>query len=142
MNDSISKAVAEMRNSPSCEDVEICRKLVADGLDASLAARLVEFVPMAYCRLMLESSGARFSDSFQRKLANGQITPEQPLTSEPTWNEVFAFAKAEIACGISGEDLLAVAGRSAEFDAANQLLNRGAKMRDLRFTAVVLSWPD
>jgi hypothetical protein len=36
---------------------------------------------------------------------------------------------------------LAIAGRSAEFDAANKLLNSGSKLESLKFTEPVLLWP-
>jgi len=75
-------------------------------------------------------------------MANGQITPEQPLSSEPIWNGVLAFAKAETNRRISREDLLAVAARSAEFNAANQLLNGGSRLKDMIFTPVVFPWAE
>lgn len=50
------------------------------------------------------------------------------------------FANEEVARGVSAEDLLAIASRSAEFDAANQLLNKGSKLQNLVFTPVVLQW--
>lgn len=97
---------------------------------------------MVYCRLMLESSGVRFSETFRLRLANGQITPEQTLVSEPIWNEVLAFAKREIRGGISAKDILAIAARSAEFHAVNQLLNKGAKLENLSLTPVVFTWSE
>jgi hypothetical protein len=116
--------------------------LIAEGLTVPFAARLVQFLPMVYCRLMLEPSGVLFSGSFRLRLANGQITPERPLVSEPIWNEVLAFAKREIDGGISAKDILAIAARSAEFDAVNQLLNKGAKLENLSLTSVVFTWPE
>ena len=44
-----------------------------------------------------------------------------------------AFARTEVEHGVPGKDVLALAVHSAEFDAANQLLNRGAKLSDLAF---------
>jgi hypothetical protein len=142
MTDSISKAVAVIRESTESDDAALHRSLIAEGLAAPLAARLVQFLPMVYCRLMLEPSGVRFSRGFQQRLANGQITPEKLLASEPIWNEALAFAKTEIDRGISPKDCLAIAARSAEFDAVNQLLNKGAKLQNLILTPVVLTWPD
>jgi hypothetical protein len=52
-----------------------------------------------------------------------------------------SFAKAEVGRGVSEKDLLAVAGHSAEFDAANQLLNRGSRLEDLVLTTALLKWP-
>jgi hypothetical protein len=67
---------------------------------------------------------------------------EQPLSSEPVWDAAVAFAHAEVERGVSGQDLLAVAARSAEFDAANQLLNKGSKLENIKFTVPVLGWPE
>lgn len=53
-----------------------------------------------------------------------------------------AFGHAEIEHGISAQDLLSVAARSAEFDAANQLLNKGSKLQNIAFTPLVLNWPE
>ena len=53
-----------------------------------------------------------------------------------------AFARTEVEHGVPGKGLLALAAHSAEFDAANQLLNRGAKLNDLAFAPALLLWPD
>ncbi len=66
------------------------------------------------------------------------MSPEQPLSAEPIWNQVVAFALAQAKSGVSGKDLLAVAIRSPEFSAANQLLNKGSKLEDIVFTALAL----
>jgi hypothetical protein len=142
MTDSIAKAVAVIRESRESDDAALHRRLIPEGLTVPLAARLVQFLPMVYCRLMLESSGVRFSETFRLRLANGQITPEQTLVSEPIWNEVLAFAKREIRGGISAKDILAIAARSAEFHAVNQLLNKGAKLENLSLTPVVFTWSE
>jgi hypothetical protein len=52
-----------------------------------------------------------------------------------------SFAQAEARRGASKEDVLAVAGRSAELDAANQLLKEGSKPKDLILTTALLKWP-
>ena len=51
-----------------------------------------------------------------------------------------AFARTEVEHGVPGKDLLVLAARSAEFDAANQLLNRGAKLHDLAFAPALLGF--
>jgi hypothetical protein len=138
----IARAAIALRSSPSSSDAEIHRMLVTDGMDSAVAARLVEFLPMAYSRLLLEGSGARFSGAFQRRLPNGGVTEKRILSSEPTWNAVVEFSRNEAERGVSRADLILVAGRSAEFNAANQLLNKGAKLRELVFTPVVFPWPE
>jgi len=137
MNETISKAVAIFRGSRSAEDNELHRSLVKAGIESEVAARLIEFLPMAYCRLTLAASGARFPNVFRRVLQDGTFE-ERPLSSEPVWNAAVAFAEGESERGVPAEDLLAIAARSAEFHAANQLLQGGAKLENLAFEPTVL----
>jgi hypothetical protein len=142
MNDQISRAVAVFRNSPAKDGVELHSELVTAGIDRILSARLVEFLPIAYFRVMLANSGARFAETFQRRLPSGALSAERQLSSEPVWSVALEFARAEVARGVSKKDLLALAGRNAEFDAVNQLLNRGSKLENIRFTPVLFPWPE
>jgi len=142
MNAVILKAVAIFGESPDSSDDEIYRRVVAAGIEPKHAARLVEFLPMAYCRLILTGTGTRFSDIFRRRQHNGSLSHEQKLASEPLWTEIMSFARAEQAAGVAGKDLLAIASHSAEFDAVNRLLNRGSKPEDLALSTAVLVWPE
>lgn len=141
MNDLIPKTVATFRSSPNLRDDEVFGALVKQGAPPGIAARIVEFLPMAYCRLILSRSGARFSDTFRRGLPDGG-TQEKPLSSEPVWRAIVDFARAEVELGVSGRDLLLVAIHSAEFHAANQLLSAGSRLENLVFTSPVLMWPE
>ena len=136
----ISKAVSIFRNSSKLADVELCRALVHVGFECFLAARLVEFLPSVYCRLMLKDSGCLFSDDYERKVADGR-NEKRSLLSDPIWNALMEFAQRESA-QVSKQDILVIAARSAEFNAANQLLNRGSKLENLRFTPILLPWPE
>jgi hypothetical protein len=86
METAIAKAVALFRNSPELDDEQAYRALVDAGIDRKLAARLVELVPMAYCRVLLEHTGARFPETFQRHRNDGTISPALPLKCEPVWD--------------------------------------------------------
>jgi len=142
LNQSIEKSVALMRDSPQSPDIKIYSMLVIDGMDRLLAARLIEFLPMAYCRLILANEGVRFSDEFRRRLDGGGLSEERRLSSEPLWKACNEFATNEARNGIGAEQLLAIAGRSSELDAVNKLLNRGAKLHDVALVPVVLAWPE
>ncbi|MGA9209245.1 MAG: hypothetical protein WB347_15685, partial [Terriglobales bacterium] len=78
---------------------------------------------------------------FQRVLQGGGLK-EEAFSSEPLWMAIVAFAQGEAGQGIAGRDLLAVAARSAEFQTANELLQKGADLRKLVFTPPVLTWPE
>lgn len=142
MNPVIAEAVAMFREFPNAPDEEILRRLVATGCQRVMAARLVEFVSMAYCRVLLADSGVRFSDSFQRKLGDGSRSASRLLEEEPLWTEVLSFAKAERRTGATGKELLVVAAHSSEFGAVNQLANQGSKLEDIVLTSIVFQWSD
>jgi hypothetical protein len=103
---------------------------------------LTEFVPIAYCRILLDNTGVHFSDSFCTMLHDGTVSVEQPFVSEPIWNAAVTFARKELASGLSQDDLLFVAGRSPEFDAANSLLQKGVPLEKITFTSPVLKTAD
>jgi hypothetical protein len=141
MNEEIRRAVSILRSSPTLSDDELLRILVEDGIDRVSAACLIRFLPMAYCRLILGASGARFSDTLRRILPDGRISSERLLSSEPLWTAATAFASVELEQGVAAADLLVLAARSAEFDAANQLLNQGSLLKNLAFGPPLLLWP-
>jgi hypothetical protein len=140
LNADILQALVVLRSSPVGGESEIFQKLVEIGIERRCAARLVVFIPMAYCRVLLSAKGVQFSNSFRQRLPDGTLSSEELLSSDPFWEPVLTFAKADVQRGIAKEDLLLLAGRSAEFDAANQLLKRGSKLEDIAFTAAVLNW--
>jgi hypothetical protein len=117
----ISEAVTILREFPDASDEEILHKLLAAGVDRIVASRLVEFLPLAYSRLILSDSGVGFCDRFQRKQADGSLSPERPLDSEPLWAGMLSFARSEKRSGVTGDALLVIACRSSEFHAVNSL---------------------
>ena len=139
--DAIAQAVALLRSRTDLGDVAIYRELARHGVERPIAARLVEFLPMVYCRLIFLKSGLRFPETYRRALSDGTYSPSVSLSGDTLWNEAKKFAEAEIESGVNGQSLLAIAGRSAEFDAANKLLNSGSKLEDVKFTEPVLLWP-
>jgi hypothetical protein len=142
MNESIAKAVSILRMSTDFDDDAVLNRIVSSGMERRLAARLVDFLPMAYARLLLERSGAVLPDFYFRLSPTGNLV-QHSLDSEPVWKASIEFAKAEIAMGtISSQDLLAIAARSAEFDAANNALNAGHALKDGVFSPCTLNWPE
>jgi|HubBroStandDraft_2_1064218.scaffolds.fasta_scaffold197725_2 hypothetical protein len=141
MTNNISRAVAIFRKSSALDDRAVFNALVAEGLEAPVAARLVVFLPMVYARLLLEKTGARFPDKFRSVLPDGRFSALTEFSDEPLWIESMEFAKAEIASGVRSQDLMTIGGRSAEFDAANQLLNRGSKLSGIAFDTPTIRWP-
>ncbi len=142
MQAEIATALTVFRSSPGLTDEEVYQVLVSKGIERRLAARLVELLPAAYCRVILEPTGARFPDTFQRSRKDGTTPAPVPLASEPVWKAVLEYARREITQGLSRDDKLRLAGRSAEFRTANDLLKRGSKLQNIVFAPAVYQWPE
>ena len=124
MNRDINAAVAVFLRDREAADSELVEKFEAVVKDRDLAERLVEFVPLAFGRVVLQRIGVTLPENFKRMMANGKFTHECALTLEPLWEPALAFAK-DAEGRISKEDFLVIAGRSAEVDAANKAMQAG-----------------
>ena len=82
--------VSIFRSSPELTDDVIYQVLVSKRIERRLAARLVEFLSVAYCRVILEPTGARFPDTFQRSRQDGTTVAPLPLASEQVWTAAHA----------------------------------------------------
>ena len=103
MNEHIAGALELFRSSRGLDDEAIFGELVRRGLTRQLAARLVELLPSAYCRVLLAKSGVRFSDSFTRRTSK-----EEPklLSSEPVWIDALEYAETEMGKGVTRDEIL------------------------------------
>jgi hypothetical protein len=139
MNEAIASALTIFRKSPELDDESVFRALVDRGIERSLAARIVEFLPIAYCRVLLLNSGVQFSNSFARA---GSPLKLRSLACEPLWIPLLAYAESEIREEAERREMLIVAGRSAEFQAINQMRDKGAELKNLVLTPISLLWPE
>jgi len=139
VNEAIASALTIFRNSPELDDESVFLALVAAGVESQVASRIVEFLPIAYCRVLFLKSGVQFSNSFTRATSPLEI---RSFSFVPEWVFFLAHAESEIRGGTTNEQILTVAGRSAEFHAINQLLDKGAELKNLVLTPVSLRWPE
>jgi hypothetical protein len=100
------------------------------GVSAATAAEIVEFLPLALARAMLEGMGIRFADYYVRQTAQGQVIGQKLLADEPVYREGLLVANEVSATDESA--FLAVAGHSPEFRAIRRALQNGAAAEDLR----------
>ena len=108
---------------------ELRDELTAAGLSAALAAEVVEFLPIAVARAMLNGMGVRFADHYVRQTAQGQVIGQKRLDDEPVYREGLAMAD-EI--GRMGDAALtAVVNFSSEYQAISKALSGGKRPEDL-----------
>ena len=51
MTEAIASALTIFRESPELDDESVFRALIDRGVERSIAARIVEFLPIAYCHV-------------------------------------------------------------------------------------------
>lgn len=108
---------------------ELRAELNRAGLPVALAAEVVEFLPIAIARAMLNGMGVRFADHYVRQTAQGRVIGQKRLDEEPVYCEGLAMAD-EI--GRMGEDLLmAVVNYSPEYTAVSKAISSGSRPEEL-----------
>lgn len=107
----------------------IRQELEKAGVSHRLAAEIVEFLPLALARALLDGMGVHFEDHYVRQTARGRVIGHKPLADEPVFREGLALANE-----LSGDSVmfLAVAVWSTEYKAINQAMNSGSRPEDLR----------
>jgi hypothetical protein len=113
------------RNGPAA----VRAALIAAGIPAHLAAEVVEFLPLALARAMLEGMGIRFADHYVRQTAQGHVVGQKLLADEPVFREGLAIA-GEVSGGT--DEFMAVAGLSPEYRAIQKLMSSGSQPEDLQ----------
>jgi len=141
MEEIIAKAVKIHRDNPALEDPEIYKLLVADGVDANIAARLVDFLPFAYMRVMYADSEITFADTYRRTDENGNLLEAVKFASDPIWSELIAYAQSEIRKGIKKQDLFAVVYGNSELNAVMVCLKKGDKLSGSSFSPPIFIHP-
>jgi hypothetical protein len=129
VRDAILLAIPVFEADPRAGPTETRAALEAAGIPADLAAEVVDFLPIALARALLDGTGVRFADHYVRQTALGRVIGTKPLADEPVFREGLS-----IACEVSahgGGAFLAVAARSAEYQAVSRALDGGARAEDL-----------
>jgi hypothetical protein len=115
---------------------DVRAELVRAGVPPALAAEVVEFLPLALARAMLEGMGVRFADHYVRQTALGRVIGRKLLTEEPVFREGLAIA-GEVS-NLGESEFMAVAGFSPEFRAVRRALNSGCPAEGIEVGPPVL----
>lgn len=107
------------------------------GVPRSLAAEIVEFLPLATARALLDGMGIQFADHYIRRTTHGRVIGEKALADEEVYREGLAMSDEIVRMG--QETFMTIAGWSAEYHAVNQALNAGSDSASLRLSPPVLN---
>ena len=127
--EAIRRAVPVFTAYPG-EDVYVIRdELVKAGVPPRLAADVVEFLPLAVARAVMDGMGIHFAEEYVRRSPQGRVIEQKRLTDEPVYREALAAA-AEIS-GMGDTVFQALVERSPEYRAVRTALDGGARADDL-----------
>jgi hypothetical protein len=104
---------------------ELRLELARGGLPAAIAAEIVEFLPLAVARAMLNGMGVRFSEHYVRQTAQGRVIGQKPLHNEPVFRE--GLAMADEISRMGEPTFLSVVNLSPEYQAISKALSSGAQ---------------
>lgn len=104
----------------------LLRALRSVGFSDVAAAELVEFMPLAFGRVLLEDVGVQLPEHYIR-MDKGGI--RHLLADEPVYCEAVAAAREALQSDEAA--FVAVAARSSELRAVNRALHEGSKLDDV-----------
>ncbi|MBA4189293.1 MAG: hypothetical protein C0467_14955 [Planctomycetaceae bacterium] len=136
VREAILKAVPVFVAQSQRDEYALRRKLVESGIPASLAAEIVEFVPLATARALLDGMGIQFADYYIRQTSQGRVIGQKALADEPLYREGLAMADEIVRMG--QDTFMAIAGWSHEYQQINIAMNSGSKPGDLRCSPPVM----
>ena len=132
----VRTAIDTFRDNFKSADADIVAALIASGIESQSAERAVDFIPLAFFRVMMTGRRIYFADSYARLGSSGASSREYKLADEPIYVEAVRQAREEMSAGTPLELMLRVARDSSELAAIRELFRHGSSSAD-----VVLSPP-
>jgi hypothetical protein len=138
VDEDVNTAVEVFLAHPHADQDETLAALADRGLAPRQAWRLYQFVPIAFCHVVLRGSGVGFLPAYLSVHPDTDAREERLLSDEPIYAAAVRLAEQRVAAGAGPAELLPVFGRSAEYAAVNQLLHQGSQLRDIRLVEPLL----
>jgi hypothetical protein len=131
VDEDVNTAVEVFLALPRADQEATLEALAGRGLAPREAWRLYQFVPIAFCHVVLRGRGVHFEPGYLSIHPDTMAREMRLLSDEPLYTAAIRVAVVRIAAGATPEELLPVFGRSAEFAAINQMLHKGSQLRDI-----------
>jgi hypothetical protein len=131
LQESIATVVSAFQTQPEAEDDTIYSFLRTQGIEEALATKLIQFVPIAFCRFIMRPSGIRFAPNYVMMDARGRQVGEFALAEEPVFQEALTYCQTALAEGQKPAFFLLVAARSAGYRVIQELLANGSRPENI-----------
>ena len=116
--------------NPRLTDDEMTFVLKQKGLDESFIPGYLVWIPMAFCRFMLQGE-IQFPAHYQSFDPATEKTSRKSYSENLLFQEATKYAEVAVSQGLRGNNFIAVAGRSAEFHAINQMELAGSEFENI-----------
>jgi hypothetical protein len=131
MDEEIEKAVEVFFAHPEGGQENILAALANCGIAPPVGWRLYQFVPMAFCHVVLRPHGVQFAPDYLSLHPDTKVQQQHPLAGEPLYLAAVRVAERLLASGCDPRQLHPVYRQSAEYAVINDLLGGGGQLRDL-----------
>ncbi len=131
----VKKSIDIIGGAKSLEDDELLTLLIRNGIEENIGIEIITFLPIAFVRKWL--ANIDWPKTYLEQYSDSKKTPkrfsenQQYLIIEKIvehyWNDE-----------PNNDVIINIAGRSAEFNAINKLLNDGGKLADVKITETII----
>ncbi len=142
ISEAVKIAAPLFHTQKSLEDEDLVNILMEVGFPLLLARRIVVFMPLAFGRIMLKELNVNVRDEYEYFQKKGVFTDKKrrKLVDEPVYRESLKLAAKMAGKETTGQTFLAIAFRSAEVNAVNQLELQGSKPENIVLTPMLTMW--
>ncbi|MGB3206866.1 MAG: hypothetical protein WBB28_17930 [Crinalium sp.] len=134
----IESSLSVFQEFPQVNNKVIVEKLISQGISRQDAWRIVCFVPLAFNRILMHSSGVAFSNECIIEV-QGKTKITKQLKDEPFFQETLSIALSQ--SSYCQEYWMNLVSRSVELKAINQSLYAGSNLEDLLLSSPILVLP-
>jgi hypothetical protein len=138
LRDKIEAAVKIFMSHPSAGQDELLSLLEAAGFAPEEAWRIFQFVPMAFCHVVLKHDGISFPSGYISMSFSRGPQVQRELKDEPIFQAGMEHAEELVASGYSRAQLLPVFRISAEYATLSKLKNPDGSFRGLCLVKPIL----
>jgi len=131
----IKKSIEIIGNSKSLENDELLTLLKRNGIEENNGIEIITFLPIAFVRKWL--ADLDWPNTYLEQYSGSKRISKR-FSDNPQYLEMEKIVDHYWNDKPNNDVIVKIAGRSAEFNAINKLLNDGGKLTDIKLTETII----
>jgi len=131
----IKKSIKIIGNSKSLENDELLTLLKRNGIEENNGIEIITFLPIAFVRKWL--ADLDWPNTYLEQYPDSKRLSKR-FSDNPQYLEIENIVDLYWNDKPNNDVIVNIAGRSAEFNAINKLLNDGGKLTDIKLTETII----